>query len=119
MLFRYSIITFFLGACAPYSVEACKSVAKALGKNLGGDGYKFASSRYNTKGCYGYESGDYAKHIFFGMGGTKDQMKKALATPKFGPLGYDCKNAGEFLLDYPSPQTNLIIVLDISRNKVL
>ena len=84
--------------CVPYSLEACEDVAKSIGKNLGGGGYNFASTEYITKGCYAYRKGYYAGNFYFGMGGTKNEMKMALAEPKYRPLGYDCKFTGNVLL---------------------
>ena len=50
-------------------------------KKSGQRSYAFASSDY-TKGCYGYTSGKYAGHYFFGTGGRHYQMTNPLVAPK-------------------------------------
>ena len=55
--------------CEPYSEQACRDAAKALGLKLGGGGYAF-SGAYSLKGCYSYRSGTYAGIAFYGTGGT-------------------------------------------------
>ena len=52
------------------------------------------SSDYNTKGCHVYKTGEYANTVFYGTGGTEEEMKKALKTPEYRPTGYDCANKG-------------------------
>jgi len=77
--------------CEPYSKERCEEVANAMGFELGGKGYEFAGD-YNTKGCYGYEDGHYAKRMYYGEGGTEDEMKEIPDKPKIRPDGYDCND---------------------------
>ena len=48
-----------ISVCVPYSEQACRDVANALGLSLGGVGYSFAGD-YSVKGCYAYSSGKYA-----------------------------------------------------------
>ena len=37
---------------------------------------------------------------FYGTGGTEDQMKAALTSPKYRPTGHDCNTQGTFRFDY-------------------
>ena len=61
---------------------------------LGGKGYEFSSSTTVTKGCYSYKNSDYFGHVYYGSGGTSEQNKKPLESPKFRPQGYDCTTVG-------------------------
>ncbi len=56
---------------------------------LGGTGFDFKGD-FVTKGCYAYESGKYAGRIYYGTGGTKEEMSKLLIAPQYRPKGYDC-----------------------------
>ena len=66
----------------------------SLGLQKGGRGFNFVGPHL-TKGCYAYESGSYANLAYYGVGGTEDQIKVQLATPKYRPLGYDCSTSGK------------------------
>ena len=48
---------------------------------------------------------------FYGTGGTDDEMKNAVATPKYRPKGYDCVTQGTFIYqnDYKVQYHNLDI----------
>ena len=86
--------TFFLkGDCEPYSQQACKDAGNRLGLKQGGGGTDFVGD-YNTKGCYAYSSGDYSGMVFFGTGGSEEDMKKPPSSPKYRPNGYDCSTKG-------------------------
>ena len=62
----------------------------------GGGGWDFAGG-YNVKGCYAYEDGTFAGIAFYGIGGTKEEMKiTSLESPKYRPPGYDCFQEGKF-----------------------
>ena len=37
---------------------------------------------------------------FYGTGGTEDQIKAALTSPKYRPTGHDCNTQGTFRFDY-------------------
>ena len=88
-------MNFFADDCVPYSQEACKAAAERLGLHLG-DGYSsFISSDNPNKGCYAYDSGRFAGRVYYGSGGTTEQMKTALASPKYRPIGYDCSVEGK------------------------
>ena len=80
-----------ISACVPYSEQACRDAANALGLSLGGAGHSFASSSYFRKGCYAYSSGRYAGMAYYGTGGTTEQMKKSLNGQAHRLSGYDCK----------------------------
>ena len=56
---------------------------------LGGNGYDFVGD-YTTKGCYAYTSGQFAGLVYYGTGGTEEQIKTSLEAPKYRPNGYDC-----------------------------
>jgi len=62
--------------------DECAAAAQAKGLQLGGAGYDFAGP-YGTKGCYTYGSGKYKGMVYFGTGGTEDEMVTAPAPPKF------------------------------------
>ena len=49
---------------------------------------------YATKGCYSYYEGQYKGKIWFGTGGTEEEMKKTLVPNShkiFRPPWFDCK----------------------------
>ena len=51
---------------------------------------------YHTKGCYAYtnQSKDHAGEIYFGTGGTEEDMKAYTSkVHQFRPEGYDCKGS--------------------------
>ena len=79
-----------ISVCVPYSEQACRDVANALGLSLGGVGYSFASD-YSQKGCYAYSSGKYAGKAYYGTGGTTEEMKKSLNGQAHRLSGYDCE----------------------------
>ena len=79
-----------ISVCVPYSEEACRDAANALGLSHGGLGYPF-TDKYSVKGCYGYSSGQFDRKAFYGTGGTTEQMKKSLNGDQYRPTGYDCK----------------------------
>ena len=77
--------------CVPYSKNACETLA-------GKRGLKFETSTYATKGCYTYETGEYSKTIYYGTGGSEDDMKaKPTKDGQIRPVGYDCKSGNSFL----------------------
>ena len=98
----YTHVTFcylFIDTCVLYSIQACETAANHLNKRTGGGGHNFiedASAGYEY-GCYGYNSGKYSGIIFYGSGGTTDQMKTSLNYPKYRPKGYDCSTEGKKL----------------------
>ena len=77
----------FIGACKPYSVEACEDAAEEIGKN-------FIVGNWDIKGCYSYASGDYVDNVYYSKGGITLEKRKSLALPKYRPSGHDCKTYG-------------------------
>ena len=103
------ITSFCSGVCVPHSLAACEDAAKAFGKKVGGMNHEFASPEYKTKGCYGYikgrewEGGEewqnkYVDYIFYGTGGSKEQIQYGLSPPEYRPPGFDCIYDGNVLL---------------------
>ena len=89
---------YFLDTCVPYSEQACRDTGTRLGLQLGGEGYDFASE-FSDKGCYSYKEGSYAGIVFYGTGGTEEQMKSSLVAPQYRPNGHDCAE-GKFQVFY-------------------
>jgi len=75
-----------------YSQNSCKEAAASNGYTLGTKeniGYNFAG-KYGTKGCYTYgKPSKYAGYVFYGLGGTKGNMKKQPGGLQFRPKGYE------------------------------
>ena len=82
----------FLVPCVPYSENACRVAAERLGLLLGGGGYNFVGNFKQTKGCYAYTDGDYIGRVYYGTGGTEEQMKASpdASEHRYRPHGYDC-----------------------------
>jgi len=77
--------------CEKYSKKACKAAIKQNGLIEGGKSYDF-EGKYGTKGCYGYNSGTYKGHAYYGTGGTESQMAaKPSDAKEYRPDGYDCQ----------------------------
>jgi hypothetical protein len=68
--------------------------ATRLGLNKGGFGYDFVGV-YSEVGCFSYISGTYKGTVFYGTGGTIQQMKEDVPVAKFRPNGYDCSTEGK------------------------
>ena len=51
---------------------------------------KIIETDSTTKGCYA----NYDDSVFYGLGGTEDQMKEPLSYPSYRPIGHDCSLAG-------------------------
>ena len=62
-----------------------------MGLVLGGKGYDF-SGDFTIKGCYAYNGGKYVGRIYYGNGGTDQEVKASLVAPTYRPYGYDCKS---------------------------
>ena len=61
------------------------------------------TAKYNDKGCFAYKDGPYAGVAFYGVGGTRDEMKKdpeslTILSQKYRPVGYDCKTSCRLFL---------------------
>ena len=68
--------------------EKCKEACRKMdGHWTAGYGeYEFASNSSGyLKGCYGYLSGKYAGHYFFGIGGSEAEMSTYLRGETFRP----------------------------------
>ena len=79
--------------CVPYSLEACQAAADQLGMHVE------SSSKYHTKGCYSYASGEYSYRIYYGTGGSTEQVRANLTLPKYRPPGFDCKYCVPYSLE--------------------
>lgn len=56
-------------------------------------GLKLSVGAYVPKGCYAYNNGKYPGIIYYGTGGSEDQIRGALGYDYlFRPPGYDCKS---------------------------
>lgn len=78
------------GVCTPYSAEACRDAAQSAGLEEGGNGYAFEGD-YSQKGCYAYETGEYANMAFYGTGGSDSEKRGSTNSDEtFRPNGYDC-----------------------------
>ena len=66
----------------------------SIGLQKGGGGFDFVGP-HSIKGCYAYESGTYANMAYYGVGGSEEEMKVKLTSPKYRPLGYDCSTGGK------------------------
>ena len=75
--------------CQPYSEQACRHAATALGLQLGSTASPFAG-KFTQKGCYAYSSGKYAGQAYYGTGGTAEDMQKEVASNAYRPNNYDC-----------------------------
>ena len=79
--------------CLPYSEQACRAAALALGLSLGSTTYPFLGS-IATKGCYAYRSGTQAGQAYYSTGGTEAEMKADVTGDQFRPRNYDCVDGG-------------------------
>ena len=67
-----------------------------------GSNHEFASPEYKTKGCYGYIKGgqnaswqdEFVDYIYYGTGGTKEQIQYEVSPPYYRPPGFDCRYDG-------------------------
>jgi len=59
---------------------------------IGGKGNNFSGKDYPQKGCYTYTSGKYKDRVYFGAGGSAEEMSAPITgdTEKIRPVGYDC-----------------------------
>jgi len=78
--------------CHPYSLDACKAAAAALGLSEGGAGSAFVGN-WGDKGCYAYKGGKYNGMAFYSTGGDNADMSKSPGWLDnwYRPAGYDCK----------------------------
>ena len=90
---KFSSIVADYGYCHPYSLEACKDAGRRLGLQLGGSGSSFLGD-YTIKGCYAYDNGKYQGMVYYGTGGSEDEMKQTLTRPKYRPQTFDCLGIG-------------------------
>ena len=66
-----------------------------MGLQIGGAGFSFAGTTGYAKGCYAYERGTLNGILYYGRGGTTEQMQKSLLSPRYRPVGYDCSIEGK------------------------
>ena len=74
--------------CDPYTEKACRDAANSLGLDWGN------AADHAVKGCYAYSDGGHKGQVYYGTGGTIDQMKTLPGVNKYRPVGYDCNNTG-------------------------
>ena len=91
------IYSSLLGSCVPYSLQACKDAVERLGLQKGGRGWSFTGTTYSRKGCFAYSKGYFANIAFYGLGGSEEQNKKPLRSPRYRPSGYDCSSTGNLV----------------------
>ena len=94
----YSISHIFVhvsvaGVCIPYSQQACRDAALALGLSVPTKGF---SGSFKHKGCYAYSSGTNKGKAFYGTGGSRNEMQKQLPDDRYRPTNYDCA-AGNYV----------------------
>ena len=79
----------------PYSEKACKDAGARLNLKPGSSGWNFKIPGFKWKGCYAYDDGSYPG-VYYGTGGTTEDMKTALDSPRYRPKGYDCSVDGKY-----------------------
>ena len=79
--------------CDPYTEKACIDAANVLGLLPGRKAHPFAGDWW-IKGCYASSGGPYTGYVYYGTGGTIDQMKTVLVGNFYRPMGYDCTISG-------------------------
>ena len=64
--------------------EDCRAAFEDLGYEAGGLGWAYEGD-YSVHGCYGYKTGKYAGHFFYGTGGLygNDSRLTNLELPEF------------------------------------
>ena len=85
--------------CNPYTPQACEDadVPSGRSKKLGGDGgISNFEGDFSIKGCFASDNPDYyyVTDLYYGTGGSEEDMKIPPPSPKYRPSGYDCKVAG-------------------------
>ena len=70
----------------PYCTDqdGCRAAFEDLGYEAGGLGWEYVGD-YSVHGCYGYKTGKYAGHFFYGTGGLygNDSRLTNLELPEF------------------------------------
>ena len=70
-----------------------------MGLQIGDGGYGFVKTYSTTKGCYAYNSSWWeAARIYYGIGGTTQEMQESPPSPAYRPKGYDCSIGGHYIL---------------------
>ena len=84
-----------LDGCVPYSQQACSDAVTNLGLLKGGGGHNFVGD-FIIKGCYAHKSGRYANIVYYGTGGSAEdiQIQLPASLPEYRPVGYDCSVFG-------------------------
>ena len=86
--------------CNPYTPQACEDadVPSGRSKKLGGDGGKSNfEGDFEIKGCFAFDNPNYFNSLtdlYYGTGGSEEDMKIPPPVPKYRPSGYDCRIAG-------------------------
>ena len=74
-----------------FSQRACAKWVEDNKKIEGGNGKEFANN-YATKGCHFYPTGakygDLTDHVYYGTGGTEEQMAAPVPSGQKRPTGY-------------------------------
>ena len=68
-----------------------------MGLEIGGLDSNFEGT-YTWKGCYAYSGGQYNGRIYYGTGGTTEEMQETLESPRYRPTGYDCPVEGKIYI---------------------
>ena len=90
---------------------------------MNGSNREFASTAYKTKGCFGYIRGlpnewqnEYLDYIYYGIGGSKEQIRYGLSSSEYRPPGFDCRYDGnvisifQLLINYYSTKSKYDII---------
>jgi len=85
--------------------ENCKSAALKLGLRLGSK-HQFFVGNYGTKGCYFYESGNFAGSAFYGTGGSIEEKRRKLALPQIRVADVQC--GGEMYTATPTSNPTMM-----------
>lgn len=89
--------------CFITTEEECYKESKKQGFNIGSPSTndEFASPSRNTKSCYAYSSGKYAKSAFFALGASlKDYITGAYESGTSKTLYKQCLAAGTTFLQF-------------------
>ena len=67
--------------------------------DAGGFGYSFVGD-YSEVGCFSYRIGRFDGSVFYGTGGTIQQIQENVSGTKYRPKGYDCLEGKCFFVLY-------------------
>ena len=86
--------------CNPYTPEACEDADLPSERyiRLGGNGGESNfEGDFSIKGCFASDDPNPFSSItdlYYGTGGSEEDMKIPPPSPKYRPSGYDCRIAG-------------------------